>query len=86
MMKTVKEVSRISGVSVRTCLLHTSTGLRVPFKGNMDIAKMEATIKEHGADKIGLVVMTITNNSAGGQPVSCLLYTSGKVQHLFHFF
>lgn len=31
---------------------------------------MEATIKEHGADKIGLVVMTITNNSAGGQPVS----------------
>ena len=43
---------------------------RVPFKGNMDVARMEAAIKEHGADNIGLVVMTITNNSAGGQPVS----------------
>ncbi len=43
---------------------------RVPFKGNMDIERLEAAIKEHGADKIGLVVMTITNNSAGGQPVS----------------
>ncbi|AFL99687.1 MULTISPECIES: tryptophanase [Desulfitobacterium] len=43
---------------------------RAPFKGNMDIAKMEEVIKEKGPENIGLVVMTITNNSAGGQPVS----------------
>lgn len=46
------------------------TQLRAPFKGNMDIEKMEQVIKEKGPENIGIVVMTITNNSAGGQPVS----------------
>ncbi len=43
---------------------------RSPFKGNMDIPNLERIILEKGRKNIGLVVMTITNNSAGGQPVS----------------
>ncbi|OGS11827.1 MAG: tyrosine phenol-lyase [Elusimicrobia bacterium RIFOXYA2_FULL_58_8] len=41
-----------------------------PFKGNADIQAMEKFIKEKGAKNIPLCVMTVTNNSLGGQPVS----------------
>ncbi len=40
------------------------------FKGNMDLVRLEQYIRELGAENIGVVIMTITNNSAGGQPVS----------------
>lgn len=45
------------------------TQLELPFKGNVDIEKLDATIAEHN-DKISFVIVTITNNTAGGQPVS----------------
>ena len=42
----------------------------LPFKGNMDTVRLEAFIKEKGPEQIAMVIMTVTNNSAGGQPVS----------------
>lgn len=41
-----------------------------PFKGNMDIQALDSAIREIGAENIPMVVMTITNNAGGGQPVS----------------
>jgi len=46
------------------------TSVLHPFKGNIDLLKLEAVFKKHPKEKIPFVILTITCNSAGGQPVS----------------
>ncbi len=46
------------------------TQLEIPFKGEIDIAKLDRLLSETPHEKVPCVVLTITNNTAGGQPVS----------------
>jgi tryptophanase len=60
-----------------------------PFKGNMDIQALQKTIAEHGAKIIAMVIMTVTNNSGGGQPVSMQNIRDAKkvcTEHSIPFF
>ena len=48
----------------------SDTQKKFPFKGDIDIDKLKVLIKKFGVSKIPLIMLTITNNSGGGQPVS----------------
>ena len=46
------------------------TGLDFPFKGNLDTEKLPMLIDQYSSKNIAAVILTVTNNSGGGQPVS----------------
>ncbi len=62
----------VTGATAIDCLISEGTkpSLLHPFKGNMDVEMLEKYIQEYGSDNIGGVILTVTNNSGGGQPVS----------------
>ncbi len=63
------EFSGAEGVDL-LCAEGNQPALIAPFKGNMDVARLEQFIQDKGAENIPIVMITITNNSGGGQPVS----------------
>ncbi len=63
------EFSGAEGIDI-PCVESADPSIPAPFKGNMDVEMLEKTIEEKGVANIPLVIMTVTNNSGGGQPVS----------------
>lgn len=66
--------ANVEATGARALDLPVAEGLipsdRSPFKGNIDVARLEAVIEEVGVERIPLVMITVTNNTGGGQPVS----------------
>lgn len=52
------------------CQEGLDTSSTAPFKGNIDLKKLENAIETHGKEKIPFILMTVTCNNNGGQPVS----------------
>jgi len=63
------EYSGAEGIDI-PCQESRFPSVPAPFKGNMDLDALRQVIREKGAQHIPLVMMTVTNNSGGGQPVS----------------
>lgn len=63
------EFSGAEGIDL-LCAAGKDPHIPAPFKGNIDIEALVQTIKLKGADHIAMVILTATNNSGGGQPIS----------------
>jgi tryptophanase len=63
-------VSHKGGVAVDIPCPESALDDDIPFKGNMDIPRLVHFIEKYGAENIPVIMMTVTNNSSGGQPVS----------------
>ena len=64
-------VEHVGGIAIDcVCDEGLEPALEAPFKGNMSLEKLDAAFVKYGRERIPLVMLTITNNSGGGQPVS----------------
>lgn len=64
-------IEYVGGVAANfLCAEGTKTSDESPFKGNMDIEKLKGCISTHGKKNIPFAMITVTNNTGGGQPVS----------------
>lgn len=61
-----------SGATADDLVIDEATNLDSthPFKGNLDVEKLRAYIEEHSPNRIPAIMLTVTNNAGGGQPVS----------------
>jgi tryptophanase len=63
------EFSGAEGIDL-ICAEGKHPDIPAPFKGNIDVLALKSVIREKGAENIPLCILTVTNNSGGGQPVS----------------
>lgn len=66
--------ANVEATGARAVDLPVAEGLKPsephPFKGNMDVARLRALIEDVGAERVPICMLTVTNNTGGGQPVS----------------